>query len=107
SILDTPPASPPIYTLSLHDALPILRTVGAAADGNLVHDGCAVDQPADRPHIRPGERRVVEDAGIPRGAREQLLDHLRPRDAERLDRKSTRLNSSHQIISSAVFCLKK
>src|SRR5207244_6203115 len=28
-------------------------------------------------------------------------------DAERTDRKSTRLNSSHQIISYAVFCLKK
>src|SRR5438552_8593020 len=27
--------------------------------------------------------------------------------AENLDRKSTRLNSSHQIISYAVFCLKK
>src|SRR5260363_336090 len=27
--------------------------------------------------------------------------------AERADRKSTRLNSSHQIISYAVFCLKK
>src|SRR5947208_4246989 len=31
--------------------------------------------------------------------------HLRPGDAA--DRKSTRLNSSHQIISYAVFCLKK
>src|SRR5258708_27490424 len=29
------------------------------------------------------------------------------RDADFLDRKSTRLNSSHQIISYAVFCLKK
>src|SRR5258708_23845865 len=29
------------------------------------------------------------------------------RDRERRDRKSTRLNSSHQIISYAVFCLKK
>src|SRR5258708_26878112 len=28
-------------------------------------------------------------------------------EMERLDRKSTRLNSSHQIISYAVFCLKK
>src|SRR6202021_2965616 len=28
-------------------------------------------------------------------------------DAASLDRKSTRLNSSHQIISYAVFCLKK
>src|SRR5258708_30749641 len=31
--------------------------------------------------------------------------HLR--GAVRIDRKSTRLNSSHQIISYAVFCLKK
>src|SRR5258708_36648799 len=29
------------------------------------------------------------------------------RDAQHRDRKSTRLNSSHQIISYAVFCLKK
>src|SRR5947208_10154372 len=29
------------------------------------------------------------------------------RNRERRDRKSTRLNSSHQIISYAVFCLKK
>src|SRR6185436_20397894 len=29
------------------------------------------------------------------------------RPADRTDRKSTRLNSSHQIISYAVFCLKK
>src|SRR5258708_27685593 len=28
-------------------------------------------------------------------------------DRDRIDRKSTRLNSSHQIISYAVFCLKK
>src|SRR5258708_30094242 len=31
----------------------------------------------------------------------------RVRGMRRLDRKSTRLNSSHQIISYAVFCLKK
>ena len=30
-----------------------------------------------------------------------------PQTANPLDRKSTRLNSSHQIISYAVFCLKK
>src|SRR5258708_21901007 len=36
------------------------------------------------------------------------VDHLLVRhDAHVLDRKSTRLNSSHQIISYAVFCLKK
>src|SRR5438045_6621075 len=37
------------------------------------------------------------------GERQQQLDD----DAERLDRKSTRLNSSHLGISYAVFCLKK
>src|SRR5258708_22318368 len=44
----------------------------------------------------------------------QSQDHVRParealmnRDTRGRDRKSTRLNSSHQIISYAVFCLKK
>src|SRR5947208_7775890 len=34
-------------------------------------------------------------------------DRKRSRHRGRADRKSTRLNSSHQIISYAVFCLKK
>src|SRR5258708_31904162 len=34
-------------------------------------------------------------------------EHQRQRWGWRRDRKSTRLNSSHQIISYAVFCLKK
>src|SRR5258708_18169265 len=34
-------------------------------------------------------------------------DDLRANNSRLLDRKSTRLNSSHQIISYAVFCLKK
>src|SRR5256885_12357265 len=33
--------------------------------------------------------------------------HHRPRHAKARDRKSTRLNSSHLVISYAVFCLKK
>src|SRR5258708_10031559 len=37
----------------------------------------------------------------------ERLDHIRQSVKEKLDRKSTRLNSSHQIISYAVFCLKK
>src|SRR2546429_1722495 len=44
------------------------------------------------------------EAGLPRDPFEWLLP--RPRLA-RLDRKSTRLNSSHGYISYAVFCLKK
>src|SRR5258708_22975034 len=41
--------------------------------------------------------------GIASIAVPQMIDHM----ASPLDRKSTRLNSSHQIISYAVFCLKK
>src|SRR5258708_24140275 len=39
--------------------------------------------------------------------RTALVNQLRRKERERRDRKSTRLNSSHQIISYAVFCLKK
>src|SRR5256885_6749445 len=41
-----------------------------------------------------------------RGLRE-MRAHFVGRDDDRLDRKSTRLNSSHLVISYAVFCLKK
>src|SRR5258708_28477713 len=50
----------------------------------------------------PGERRAPADQQLPCRA------HLVPgKVVVDLDRKSTRLNSSHQIISYAVFCLKK
>src|SRR5256885_7979083 len=55
-----------------------VRAIGAAADGDLVHDRRAIDQPADRAHIRPGECRVVEYARILGAAGQQLLEHLRP-----------------------------
>src|SRR5258707_13090969 len=71
-------ATTEIYTLSLHDALPISA---AAAD--------------------PGR---AADAG--RGDHQLLPDPARTRQLPR-DRKSTRLNSSHANISYAVFCLKK
>src|SRR5207244_6101421 len=46
--------------------------------------------------------------GRPRGADRKTPGHARERSSgARADRKSTRLNSSHQIISYAVFCLKK
>src|SRR5438034_6591141 len=72
-------ATTEIYTLSLHDALPIsLRERG------------------DEPHVpsvgthREGRRDVAAIDVTAAG-----------------DRKSTRLNSSHTVISYAVFCLKK
>src|SRR2546427_8229026 len=69
-------ATTEIYTLSLHDALPILQ----AGD-----DGCIP--------IRLDSTEPVTNINV------RLI---RP-----LDRKSTRLNSSHSQISYAVFCLKK
>src|SRR5438132_3696978 len=38
---------------------------------------------------------------------QRLPDHRRALDFGEVDRKSTRLNSSHTVISYAVFCLKK
>src|SRR5258708_24929472 len=49
---------------------------------------------------RVEERRTGQDARADSFATEALPQH-------QTDRKSTRLNSSHQIISYAVFCLKK
>src|SRR5699024_12639488 len=70
--------TPPIDTLSLHDALPIYRP--RRADPQVGREG----QPQTGARGGAGER---GDDG--------------------LDRKSTRLNSSHVSISYAVFCLKK
>src|SRR5256885_13933234 len=67
-------ATTEIYTLSLHDALPISARAG------------------ERRTARIGAERD-RDQGI--GANPSG------------DRKSTRLNSSHLVISYAVFCLKK
>src|SRR5258708_27066104 len=50
-----------------------------------------------RSHEYAQLRRIGQRQPVPRGRRRNRLP----------DRKSTRLNSSHQIISYAVFCLKK
>src|SRR5256885_3774431 len=81
-------ATTEIYTLSLHDALPIWADLAAA--------GVALQHPL--------ERDLVPLRGLvpPLGGAERHRG--RTPDA---DRKSTRLNSSHLVISYAVFCLKK
>src|SRR2546430_11784372 len=45
--------------------------------------------------------------GITRLTNQAAIDMLQPGDVLVVDRKSTRLNSSHSQISYAVFCLKK
>src|SRR5256885_8649869 len=74
-------ATTEIYTLSLHDALPIYHQ----------------REPDGRPE------RVAPADPVPE------REHVRGIDPANMfpDRKSTRLNSSHLVISYAVFCLKK
>src|SRR2546426_5435234 len=74
-------ATTEIYTLSLHDALPISSCRGRGS------------APSSCRRSRRPPRRTSPGAGYRRRARR--------------DRKSTRLNSSHLVISYAVFCLKK
>src|SRR5438094_6155359 len=75
SFFSTEPTPTEIYTLSLHDALPICFSAGNGPTR-------VIDITKSRPGTcRPGRCAV--------------------------DRKSTRLNSSHRTISYAVFCLKK
>src|SRR5260221_9742882 len=58
--------------------------------------------PADPGRILAGEQRAARLRERP-----LKLHLLLEREGGRLDRKSTRLNSSHTVISYAVFCLKK
>src|SRR5436309_8967767 len=73
-------ATTEIYTLSLHDALPIYARIGGAR--------------------RRALHRVIARAHLDQGRLGAAAPHY-------ADRKSTRLNSSHVKISYAVFCLKK
>src|SRR5690348_18457974 len=77
-------ATTEIYTLSLHDALPILfvRSI----------------------QMRMSRRYCLPGAGFRAAHHPSLTGPSRPYAQ---DRKSTRLNSSHPSISYAVFCLKK
>src|SRR5256885_15101375 len=78
-------ATTEIYTLSLHDALPISAF-------------------ATLPHRVP-VRRQGRSSTSARTASSWGSTPARTRFSR--DRKSTRLNSSHLVISYAVFCLKK
>src|SRR2546428_9623832 len=77
-------ATTEIYTLSLHDALPICQC-----------------QHTGHPQSDQGQD-VVREQGCERKEPRRI-----PWKEVGADRKSTRLNSSHDQISYAVFCLKK
>src|SRR5258707_13070283 len=82
-------ATTEIYTLSLHDALPIFQT-----------------EPSRVSYVQGDTDRAGYDTG-PFGSAGMVVAGKAVQYAAELDRKSTRLNSSHANISYAVFCLKK
>src|SRR2546427_8154415 len=95
-------ATTEIYTLSLHDALPIYLVGG---DGPAQWRRPRQDRPRGRALSPAGPRGRSARGGA--GGAVPVLGPCKLRDRGRLDRKSTRLNSSHSQISYAVFCLKK
>src|SRR5256885_13188766 len=87
-------ATTEIYTLSLHDALPISQA----------------EKAQERLEDDRGRHQIGGlDDDRPEGVRQDVArqDHHVGGADRAGDRKSTRLNSSHLVISYAVFCLQK
>src|SRR5256886_7244817 len=61
----------------------------------------------DLPAMRVDDLAYLADGRLEHAVRRRIGDHERREGVLMLDRKSTRLNSSHSQISYAVFCLKK
>src|SRR5258708_18892489 len=79
-------------------APPVDENAGRRAEEAAVPDESA----AAKQHVP-----VASEEYIPQLGPDQATDDAGDDDVGGVDRKSTRLNSSHQIISYAVFCLKK
>src|SRR5439155_26980349 len=95
------PQTPDHHTLSLHDALPISFIASVREE---------VRNQAGAHVLRERSQNEPRLPMTPRGQRQPLeADHrvAPPVREPVIDRKSTRLNSSHVAISYAVFCLKK
>src|SRR5207249_7482878 len=96
-IYTSPPTSA-IYTLSLHDALPIYLIDGLKQIPGVRKVGATSGLP-------------LLEGGLPNGMFLLMTQNEMPKTPDGFgslgDRKSTRLNSSHVSISYAVFCLKK
>src|SRR5256885_12119769 len=88
-------ATTEIYTLSLHDALPIYQWRERGQES------------AGPRHQQHRHSCLCGELRFPQRLRRGPDDRCSDRDGANLDRKSTRLNSSHLVISYAVFCLKK
>src|SRR5256885_5961969 len=101
------PSTPEIYPLPLHDALPICGLhLHHRARAGLDHR-----DRGDRAGLRVEDLRHAELASEDAFGHQSLISMSTPAGrSSRIswsDRKSTRLNSSHLVISYAVFCLKQ
>src|SRR5699024_12236163 len=96
-----------IYTLPLHDALPILArylraTAGDSSDYVFLN---ARGGQMTRQGVWKNFKEIVRKSGLSKKITLQTLRHTFTADLlKNGDRKSTRLNSSHVSISYAVFC---
>src|SRR5207249_10996351 len=101
-LLSTPPPRSALYTLSLHDALPICAQQRRFYRSPSRHSALPSRLTRNRVFSRPHHMNILPEiaADIPEMQEWRHYVHAQ-------DRKSTRLNSSHVSISYAVFCLKK
>src|SRR5207253_4181449 len=98
------PPPPTTYPLSLHDALPIFDAAHPRRDQRVRHRVEIGHDVAFDPRL---ERALPVERQVKLLARFGHQRQAKQRSAPAIDRKSTRLNSSHVAISYAVFCLKK
>src|SRR5437588_8985119 len=99
------PATTEIYTLSLHDALPISSLTPLIGERIArAFERAGVPEGLVRVIHGPGTGAAVVESGV---AKVFFTGSVEAGRSVGEDRKSTRLNSSHTVISYAVFCLKK
>src|SRR5690606_40575786 len=103
-LLSRDTATTQIYTLSLHDALPISFSRCFSFAMRMAHAACSTaftpSHGGQKPMVCTFARLTLRPGRAPCPRRP-------PAPLAAGDRKSTRLNSSHVKISYAVFCLKK
>src|SRR5690606_39534195 len=101
-LIDT--ASNEIYTLSLHDALPIFDSIAVNPNNIRVYFNNGKEFGAHLYRLDPSKATIYFNEI---GTDTLQIQYWHFPSYLTQDRKSTRLNSSHVKISYAVFCLKK